>query len=113
MRESVSIRNTTAATRRATVELGNSESSCVDDVVRLLPLWPRDLADRSIEGRKKVIAVLDRALRQERRRGHAGHSAYAIERHAALYRALKKERAALNALQLRGVANRRIDVVRE
>ena len=76
MRDSVSIRNTKAATSRATVNLGNSESSCVDDVVRLLPLWPRDIADRSLEGRKKIVAVLERALRQERRRGHAGHSAY-------------------------------------
>jgi hypothetical protein len=101
MRESVSIRNTKAATSCATVKVGNSESSCVDDVVQLLPLWPRDLADRSLEGRKKIIAVLDRALRQERRRGHAGHSAYAIERHADLYRALKKEKAALDALRSR------------
>ena len=80
--------------------------------MRLLPLWPRDLADRSLDGRKKLIAVLERALRQERRRGHAGHSAYAIERHAALYRALKKERASLSALQSRD-ANLKIGVARK
>jgi len=113
MRESVSKRNTKTATSCATVKVGNSESSCVDDVVRLLPLWPRDLADRSLEGRKKLIAVLDRALRQERRRGHMGHSAYDLEKHAALYRALKKERAALDALQFRAVANRKTGVAGE
>jgi hypothetical protein len=67
--------------------------------LRVLSLWPSERADRSIGGRKKFIAVIERALRQERRRGQGGHPAYDLERHAGLSRMLKEERSALSALQ--------------
>lgn len=59
-------------------------------LMRLLPLWPHEVADRSPAGRHRVQALLRRALRAERRRGLAGHWTYDLSRHAqllALYRA--------------------------
>jgi len=66
----------------------------------LLPLWPQQLNDRSIQGRKQLIAIIERALREERRRGRQGHRAYDLTRHAALCRMLKQERAALSVLKI-------------
>jgi hypothetical protein len=65
------------------------------ELSRLLPMWPAELADTSREGRLKIIATIERAIRAERRRGRAGHWAYDLARHAALFRLLKCERAAL------------------
>lgn len=65
------------------------------DLPRLVPLWPWELADRSLEGQKRLVARLERALRDERRRGVAGHWTYDIVRHAEILAALKAERAAL------------------
>ncbi|MEQ1671718.1 MAG: hypothetical protein ABL893_12720 [Hyphomicrobium sp.] len=62
---------------------------------RLLPLWPKEIADLSIAGRWHVIRTLERALRVERRRGRAGHWAYDLARHAALVQSWRRERAAL------------------
>jgi len=39
-----------------------------------LALWPHELADESLKGRRLVLAKLRRALRAERRRGLAGHT---------------------------------------
>jgi hypothetical protein len=58
--------------------------------MRLLPLWPHEVADRSPAGRRRVLSLLRRALRAERKRGLAGHWSYDLSRHAqllALYRA--------------------------
>jgi len=71
----------------------------VSDLTRLLPLWPAEIADRSIAGREKLIAAIERALRAERKRAKAGHWAYDLARHAALFRAWKRECAALIALR--------------
>jgi len=79
----------------------NSKASYIDDARRVLPLWPRERDDRSLEGREKFIATLERALRKERRYGRAGHPAYDLERHASLSRILKVERATLAELQSR------------
>jgi hypothetical protein len=67
--------------------------------MRVLSPWPSERADRSIDGRKRFIAMIERALRQERCRGQGGHPAYDLERHAGLCRMLKEERSALGALQ--------------
>jgi hypothetical protein len=101
MQHNVSIRNITTRTNDSGVGHFNSKARYIDDLRHLLPLWPRELADRSLEGRKKLIAALDRALRRERRNGQAGHPAYDLTRHASLNRMLKQERAALTALQSR------------
>ncbi len=60
-----------------------------NELMRLLPLWPHEVADRSPSGRRRVLALLRRALRAERKRGLAGHWTYDLSRHAqllALYR---------------------------
>jgi hypothetical protein len=69
----------------------------VHDLQRLLPMWPAELADQSTEGRRRRIAKLRRALREERCRGLSGHWAYDLTRHAALFRAYRKELAAEHA----------------
>lgn len=59
-------------------------------LMRLLPLWPHEICDESPAGRRRVLALLRRALRAERKRGLAGHWTYDLSRHAqllALYRA--------------------------
>lgn len=75
------------------------DANRVNALARLLPLWPSELSDTSIAGRHRIIAVMARALRAERQRGRAGHWAYDLGRHAALARALARERADLAALQ--------------
>ena len=70
------------------------------DLPRILPLWPAEIADLSLEGRRRVVQKLRRALREERRRGLAGHWAYDLTRHAALFRAFAQEARELAALEL-------------
>lgn len=64
---------------------------------RLLPLWPHEIADRSVDNRARIIRLLARALREERRRGISGHWAYDLSRHAALAKLYREECEALNA----------------
>jgi len=106
MRDNVSIRNSKAAAIQSASHLGKSEARA-DDPARLLPLWPQQLNDRSVEGRKRLIAVIERALREERRRGREGHRAYDLTRHAALCRILKLERAALSQLKITEICGRK------
>jgi hypothetical protein len=63
---------------------------------RLLPLLPREIADESPAARRAILARLARALRQERRRGRAGHWTYDLNRHIALRQAYLAERALLS-----------------
>lgn len=69
------------------------------DLPRLLPLWPEQIEDHTIAGRERLIERLASALRAERARGIAGHWAYDLARHARLQRALRHERAELEALK--------------
>ena len=64
------------------------------DLQRLLPMWPTEIADESADARRRLMTKLRRALREERRRGLAGHWAYDLARHAALFRAYQTELAA-------------------
>ena len=64
-------------------------------------MWPAEIADLSLNGRQLIVARLARALREERRRGKAGHWAYDLARHAQLGALWRQERAALEQL-LRG-----------
>lgn len=65
---------------------------------KLLPLWPHEIADRSLNGVARIVALLARALRAERQRGKAGHWTYDLSRHLALTNALREERAELKRL---------------
>jgi hypothetical protein len=71
---------------------------CRAEIAKLLPLWPRELADMSPAGRAHVVAALERALRAERRRGLAGHWTYNLARHMQLLRAYRAEMAAGRAM---------------
>jgi hypothetical protein len=57
-----------------------------------------DIQDTSFEGRSKLVALLERALRAERRRGLAGHWTYDLARHLQLLDACRAEKRALHAL---------------
>jgi Family of unknown function (DUF6477) len=70
------------------------------DLARLVPLWPEELAQTSVAGHRKLVLMLERALRAERQRGVGGHWAYDLSRHASLMWALRAERAALKALMV-------------
>jgi len=98
MRANVSIRNIANAQASAENDSGKSEANRRHSLGKLLPLWPSELEDLSIAGRRKLIAALERALREERRRGREGHWAYDLARHAALHRACSAERADLARL---------------
>jgi hypothetical protein len=69
------------------------------DLPRALPLWPHEIADDSVCGRKKIVAKLARALRAERRRGLAGHWTYDLARHSELLRVYRLELAACRQMQ--------------
>ncbi|MEW5963394.1 MAG: hypothetical protein AB1749_07500 [Pseudomonadota bacterium] len=57
----------------------------------VLPVWPHEIADTSRAGRLALLARLRLALREERRRGRAGHWSYDLARHAALLAAYRAE----------------------
>ena len=61
----------------------------------LLPMWPHELGDMSLAGRRTRIAVLRRTLRAERQRGVSGHWTYDLARHWALLRWYRTEVAEL------------------
>jgi hypothetical protein len=93
--------------RRAVAEIGRAarrgltaaaRAGAVDDhratiLPRLIPIGPAELADDSREGRRRILAMLARALRSERRRGHAGHWSYDLNRHIGLRQAMVAEAA--------------------
>lgn len=85
-----------ASTAPSTVDGGRAA-----ELARLLPLWPREIADTSREGRLRLVAKLHRALKAERRRGLAGHWTYDLARHAALLAAWRRERALLGLREAR------------
>jgi len=66
-------------------------------LARLLPLWPVELADNSVAGCEKRVALLRRALRLERQRGLAGNWTYDLSRHAGLLACYRAEVASLEA----------------
>jgi hypothetical protein len=65
----------------------------------LLPLWPHELTDQSLAGRRARTEALRRALRAERQRGLAGHWAYDLARHWALLRWYRVETEQLDRLK--------------
>jgi uncharacterized protein DUF6477 len=68
------------------------------DLPGLLALWPQELADVTTEGSLQILSKLRRALRAERRRAHAGHWSYDLNRHLALLSAYKGEIAVLGTV---------------
>jgi len=58
---------------------------------RLIAIDPHELRDDEPDHRRRIVARLSSALREERRRGIAGHWAYDLNRHLALTQALAAE----------------------
>lgn len=79
--------------------LKRSEFERRNELAKFLPMWPVELADTSMRGRTKIIQRLRRAVREERKRGRAGHWTYRLGRHAALIKILAQERAALAEIE--------------
>ncbi|AHB50264.1 hypothetical protein W911_12615 [Hyphomicrobium nitrativorans NL23] len=89
--------------RLSDVDTQRSVEERADELARLVPLWPSEIADTSRAGRTRIVAKLYRALKAERQRGVGGHWTYDLARHAALLAAWRRERA---ALALHDAANR-------
>lgn len=95
-------RKTFPAPRASAPAPAEAEAERRVELARLVPLWPAEIADTSPAGRARLVALLERALLSERRRGRAGHWTYDLARHAALVRAWRRERAALAAAAANG-----------
>lgn len=61
------------------------------ELIGLVRLWPAQIADTGTAGRMRVLSLLRRALRSERRRGLSGHWSYDLARHHQLLRAYRAE----------------------
>lgn len=72
----------------------------------LLPLWPAEIEDMSMTGRARLVALLERALRAERRRGLAGHWTYDLARHMQLLEVYRAEARVLQAMTGNAKTNR-------
>ncbi len=66
---------------------------------RLVPLWPAEIDAPGEAAAQRVVDMLERALRGERRRGRGGQWSYDINRHLALARTLREERVRLARLR--------------
>ena len=86
---------------RAAVRAGAVEYRRASILPRLVPIDPADVADDSPAGTRRILALLARALRSERRRGRAGHWSYDLNRHIGLRQAMLAETARLSAARSR------------
>lgn len=82
---------------RAAVRAGAVEYRRASILPRLVPVAPAEVADDSPAGTRRILALLARALRSERRRGRAGHWSYDLNRHIGLRQAMLAETARLKA----------------
>ena len=85
------------ATSAAGTPAGANGYDRVRDLPSLIPLWPAEITDETAAGRTHIVRKLRRALREERRRGLAGHWTYNLSRHSALLRAYRHEVTKLDA----------------
>jgi hypothetical protein len=81
------------------VEAGAAAYLRARDLPKLIALWPRELGDHSLEGCRRILVKLRRALRAERRRAQSGHWSYDLNRHLGLLSAYKGELAGLSRLE--------------
>lgn len=93
-----------AAARRAVVvavKAGAVDYRRATVLPRLVPVGPAEIADETPEGGRRILALLARALRSERRRGRAGHWSYDLNRHIGLRQAMLAETARAGAARSR------------
>jgi hypothetical protein len=87
-----------SANQRRARQKGSPAGAAYDrerDLPRLVMIWPEELRDTSVAGRQRIVALINRALRYERRRGLAKSWSYDLGRHRALVLAARAERDAL------------------
>lgn len=77
------------------VDAGARAYSRARDLPHLIPLWPHEIGDETLDGTLAILSKLRSALRGERRRGRGGHWSYDLNRHLGLLSAYKAEIAAL------------------
>jgi hypothetical protein len=81
------------------------------DLPRLMAVWPKELGE-DLPTRARLLDIMKRALREERRLGLAGHFSYSLPRHRALYAAYREEvttAAALAAEVIAVVGSEKLD----
>ena len=88
-----------AKSRFSSPKSTNGEYCRLEQLPRLLKLWPSEVDDYSYLGTLKVVGLLRKALRAERCRAITGHPAYDLNRHLGLTDALKHERSFLQILE--------------
>jgi len=71
----------------------------IEQLPRLIGLWPHELKDCSQAASERIVALLRKALRGERQRGIGGHWTYDVNRHLALSEALREENERLRILK--------------
>lgn len=67
-------------------------------------IWDHEIDDRSVAGRRHLIARLTRICKSERERGLAGSWNYQHMRHQSLLRILDRERKALDEILARSAS---------
>lgn len=75
------------------------------DLPGLIALWPWEIEDDTLEGQQRIVDLLQRALRLERKRGIGREWTYDVARHARLLTAYRNEAARLDA-RLRAAAGK-------
>ena len=85
---------------RATTRCGGQTYDRERELPRLVALWPSEIRDLSLVGRRRLLQLLRAALRAERTRGIAGHWTYDLARHSQLLRAYRIEAEALERARL-------------
>ena len=100
-------RNAASLSSRAAAAVAAVTAAGAEDYVRqhhlprVLPVGPDEIADESVDGRRRIVARLARALRAERNRGRSGHWTYDLNRHIALRQAYLAERRWLDRREAR------------
>ena len=87
-------------TRKAPAGAGQATAAAYErkrDLPGLIALWPWEIDTGSVEAQKRLVTMLRRALRRERKRGLGGDWTYDVVRHARLLAAYKFEVASLEA----------------
>jgi hypothetical protein len=88
-----------AKSRLSSLTPTKGEYCRLEQLPRLLKLWPSELDDYSYLGTLKVMELLRKALRAERCRAITGYSAYDLNRHMDLIQAIKHEGEFLQMLE--------------
>lgn len=88
-----------ASPRNAAYKAARKPYNRIEQLPRLIGLWPHEVEDCSETASERIVALLRKALRGERQRGIGGHWTYDVNRHMALSEALREENERLRILK--------------